>query len=1771
MEQILIYHPNGTSEPINDHGSVSVIKKAEHKKVLLGEDIITMTVESATVRNFGIGDYIQPPGMSKYRINQLPTVARNANRKYQYDINFEGPQYDLMRVMYRNSDQTMVNSAADFFLMGNLEAFLNVIINNLNRVFDAGTWALGDFPADTETRNLSFAGENCLTVLQRLCDEYKQQFVFAETDTQTVLHVRTLGTALNYNFKYGQGKGLYKLTRENVDAKNMINTLWAYGSSKNIPSNYKGYSPRLRLGDEEDEPALEANSIAAFGKFEGSVIFEEIYPHRTGSVTGINETNVYMFSDDTMDFDLNAKDDKGNWLYVTGSVKPKVIFQTGDLAGYQFDVIKYNSKLFTISKYTDERGMEFPTPLPEPENPDGGPGGSTGDGEGNDPGDGSGGGGGSTTWRVSATAAAEESSTPAFRIKPGDKYILVDITMPESYILVAENKLADKVREYLDMYSYPTLKYSLELDEVYLKSLSPTPNIFEVGDTVNIEDEVLSVNNRIKIGEYTRDLLRPYKYQLVIQDVQNTSIIKRIIINGRTTKELEKDAGKNFPSRPKNDKIQRDPTPKIVDTLNYSPTVSLGQYSDTIDLGNYTTLLKNHGSIFFFNQNQLSAHLDVSYLKANRTVKVPDKNITINDWQDLINVPTALNALITEDEVLVLGKNNARIELGGNASEIRVNGLLDFGGGSIFRNYLPGESDIDGLVLKTKSLLMPDGPLIAKAINVWDKFRIDIEPDNSRTNLAAANRLSLQGEGVDVRSTDEEKDISFYLGNTRSVILNADGLGIGVEAPEYTLDVAGDINTSTYYSINGVRVGEWGQFQEHAQYASLADIDNWGVTFTSGMADDMPGTAAQWHVFKLGIGEEYPEQATYLAFGRPFDGQFDGRLYLRGRYGEADSGWLSFGADWGQWQGHEQYALLEDIDNWGAAFLNGTDPDMPYEATQWHVLKLGIGKEYPDQATYLAFGRPFADHFDGKLYVRGLYGGTDSGWIGIGGDVKEYVFDRGEYEARYKGLLIEEIDGDEGVFIGKDVVNGGIVLEMNVVSIDSPAVTTYQNWINPADGRLYYIDPAYPNTRYKYVLEGEDAEGGLYTGALPISVSGNVISISMAGSGTSGALSAYDWNNFNSKFSLPAGGANGQVLMKSGSTAVWGTVGSGGSYSGAGPISISGSVISIATAGASQAGALSAADWLSFNNKFTLPAGGSEGQVLTRTGSGTAWASVSEGGLYTGAGPIAVSGAEISIAVASASQAGALSAADWAAFNNKLNKPAGGSNGQVLMKDGSNVVWGDVAGGGTYAGNAPIFISAGFISISTASSTVTGALSADDWNTFNNKMPMPDNEGVSGQVLTKYGSSTRWENAGAAYTGNLPITVSGNYISIQQATAAQSGYLTFGDWNTFNSKFSLPTGGSNGQVLMKSGGSVVWGSVSSEGVYTGTSPISVSGGSISIQQASGSQPGYLSTSDWNVFHSKLASPVMSGSDGQMLMLSGGLPVWADAPAGGTGYVGNSPIFVSGNHISISMAGSTSPGALSADDWNTFNNKMPMPETGTTGQILYKLGSGVQWADAPLYTGTSPISVTGSVISVATAGGSQKGVLSAEDWNTFNNKFSLPSGGSNGQVLTKSGSSVVWQDNSYTASGPLSISGNNIQIQYASAANAGALSASDWTTFNNKLSPGFTTTEISTFRNQLKLDKEEVGGYPVGLQFNRLSGGTATQLGGVYLDTDGSGTLCMTAYNNAMIAIVTEHGDMELSAGGKVIIQGIELDMTGFAVGKVLMATATGKATWVTPS
>ena len=175
--------------------------------------------------------------------------------------------------------------------------------------------------------------------------------------------------------------------------------------------------------------------------------------------------------------------------------------------------------------------------------------------------------------------------------------------------------------------------------------------------------------------------------------------------------------------------------------------------------------------------------------------------------------------------------------------------------------------------------------------------------------------------------------------------------------------------------------------------------------------------------------------------------------------------------------------------------------------------------------------------------------------------------------------------------------------------------------------------------------------------------------------------------------------------------------------------------LNVPTASATNRGALSSADWTTFNNK--QPAGT---YVTSVTGTAPV---VSSGGTTPA----------ISMAAASASVNGYLTSTDWSTFNSK----------------GSGTVT-------SVTGTAPVVSSGGAtpaISIAAASASVNGYLTSTDWSTFNGKQP-------AGAYLT-------------AVTSDAPLTGAGtaaSHLSMPAATTSVSGYLTSTDWNTFNNKGS---------------------------------------------------------------------------------------------------------------------------------------------------------------------------------------------------------------------------------------------------------------------------------------------------------------------------------------------------------------------------------------------
>ena len=479
MEQIVVKHPDGTTALLISRAHKSGVTKAEQSITLLGADTVAITVKSATPLTFYLGDRIDVYGKT-YTLNQLPGIKKTGNRNFEYTLTFEGVQYELIDAQFLLPDDTVLDS-----FTGDLEDFLGILLGNLNRIYP-GKWALGVFPTNTEYKTLTYTEKNCLEVLQDLCEQYSTEFEITQANGVRTLSIKTAGVNFPYTFRYGRTGGLYELTRQNINSKNVVTRLYVYGGNSNLGNKYR-YSRLCLPGKAKNASYIEnAAAIAAYGLKENTKVFNDIRPERYGEVTAAGSA-YYAFKDATMNFDLNEKDSVGNTKWLIDGVNAKVKFTTGNLAGYEFDVHRYDhaAKEIQVVPFTDENGMKFPS-----------------------------------------------ETSAAFQFGVGDKYFFTDINLPDAYKTEAENKLLAEGKDAIAEYSQPQVQYGLSIDENFIRQFAgelTVVNLFAVGDYIPVEDEDIGVNKSVRITAFTRDLLREYKYNITLGDSVTKQTITRVI------------------------------------------------------------------------------------------------------------------------------------------------------------------------------------------------------------------------------------------------------------------------------------------------------------------------------------------------------------------------------------------------------------------------------------------------------------------------------------------------------------------------------------------------------------------------------------------------------------------------------------------------------------------------------------------------------------------------------------------------------------------------------------------------------------------------------------------------------------------------------------------------------------------------------------------------------------------------------------------------------------------------------------------------------------------------------------------------------------------------------------------------------------------------------------------------------------------------------------------------------------------------------------------
>ena len=522
MGQITLIKRNGSKVNLFSKEPFCTVSSAVQNVTLMGDDNVQLGIKSTQFLEFAKGDKILVGG-EEYSIRTKVTREILSENMYSYDAIFYGVMYELMKSQYRNCDANGKSTKSTFDLTYTLREFMHVVIYNVSRDYP-GIWRFdADSCPDTDPVTLQFSKQNCLQVVQTVCKEYKYEFRIDQKDGVRILRVGKFGSKVtppagNAFFEWGKGNGLYKLKEQKVDDKSIITRLWVEGGTQNIRSDYRDYSERLQLPypkrlnqrehtlsdgtvipakseyigiDSDEKRYLEDPDLRnEIGSDEDTEYYDEIYPKRTGSVTALGG-DIYSFVDNTMDFDLNEKDSSGT-KYLINGVTAKLTFITGKLAGQQFELKEkggyvHSSRTFNLIKFTDERGMEFPSP-----------------------------------------------DTDAFRFHEGDKYKITDINLPKSYEDYAEEDLWYAGYEDFRERKQARAQYVLTFDRSYFINALPLDSetcVFHCGDYVPVKDTRYNIEKNIRIQKMSRNLLVEHDYTLTLSDTTTLSIQAQTVLD----------------------------------------------------------------------------------------------------------------------------------------------------------------------------------------------------------------------------------------------------------------------------------------------------------------------------------------------------------------------------------------------------------------------------------------------------------------------------------------------------------------------------------------------------------------------------------------------------------------------------------------------------------------------------------------------------------------------------------------------------------------------------------------------------------------------------------------------------------------------------------------------------------------------------------------------------------------------------------------------------------------------------------------------------------------------------------------------------------------------------------------------------------------------------------------------------------------------------------------------------------------------------------------
>ena len=460
---------------------------------------LSAILTSETAPQIALGNYTTYKG-TRYYVTKEPTVRKEHSQLYTVEVDLER-SLGLGRITILANP---VDHRTTFDFTGTATEHLQLIVDCLNAKYEEVElkWTRGAVHCKDTIKHIKYDGATVLGALQQIRETYETD-IFADGETLSLGQEDDKTTALP--LAYGKGNGLLSGLERHKHTDDTVPTrLYVTGTKRNMTKGRLTLEKDVILSVDLKSGAIErvtggvptaggrsyyrtdptGQYIAEWSStdkfFQSSRRFpteatytnEEIYPSHVSAIKSV--TKVKDHYEVNSDFNYTK-------LLIEGE-QMQVVFQTGNLAGRDFDAKYYPStdRLAIVPKEEDDTTLPSDILCP----------------------------------------------------KVGDQYIVTGIKLPDQYIREAQRNLTDEALRHLIKLQETRYSYKADIDPVYLHNNHDkiVPQL-AVGRYVRLTDQQIAIGDPyVRIVGKRTYLDRPYTPEIELSnEVEARSELTRVL------------------------------------------------------------------------------------------------------------------------------------------------------------------------------------------------------------------------------------------------------------------------------------------------------------------------------------------------------------------------------------------------------------------------------------------------------------------------------------------------------------------------------------------------------------------------------------------------------------------------------------------------------------------------------------------------------------------------------------------------------------------------------------------------------------------------------------------------------------------------------------------------------------------------------------------------------------------------------------------------------------------------------------------------------------------------------------------------------------------------------------------------------------------------------------------------------------------------------------------------------------------------------------------